>query len=76
MLGPCWGHVGATPDDLLEFITFCCDVFQRDDDFGCFGLSAGFWGLIVLYSKALWRMAGQSHALGVEPKSVGCFLEL
>ena len=25
------------PYDLLEFIMLCRDVFQRENDFGCFG---------------------------------------
>lgn len=44
ILLPCWGHVGAVFGQrwslalkFTEFIMLCCDVFQRENDFGCFG---------------------------------------
>ncbi len=43
---------------LPRFIPLCCDFLQRDDDFGCFDLSAGLlgcWVLSIIYSKALGR---------------------
>lgn len=37
-------------------------------------ISTGFWGLIILYSRALWRTVGQSHALlGLSRKAWDAF---
>lgn len=41
----------------------CCDVLQRDDKLmAALNVLRGFWGFVVLYSKALWRV---DHALYV-----------
>lgn len=41
-------------------LTLCCDVLQRDDDFGRL---ASFLVLTLLYSKAFWRTDERSRAL-------------